>query len=183
MPDPRRYSDEDIQAIIQRALDQQGTPKGDLTHADLLGIGEQVGLSAESIERAAREVVEARGAAESTARIKSARRRWLALHAAVFLVINALLFTVNALTTPGEWWFLFSVFFWGLALAAHAAFALGAGISPKRQRRERARIDAAAQPQARQQLRVDDAARTSDSIEEAPSESSEPKRREHSQDP
>ncbi len=131
MPDSRRYDDEDVQAIIQGALKQQGTATGDLTHADLLSVGEQVGLPAEAIERAAHAVLEARCATQATQRVTSSRRRWLAAHAAVFAVIHALLFTVNALTSPGEWWFLFSLFFWGLALGAHAAFALGAGVSSK----------------------------------------------------
>src|SRR4051812_23413218 len=108
MADPRRYNDQDIQAIIQRALEQQGGATGDLSHADLVGIGEQVGVSAEALERAAGDVLEARRAAEATHNVTSARRRWLAAHAAVFAVINGLLFAVNALTTPGEWWFLFS---------------------------------------------------------------------------
>jgi hypothetical protein len=171
MPDSRSYNDDDVQAIIQRALRQQGSAKGDLTHADLLSIGEQVGLPAEAIERAAHEVLEARRAAQATQRVSSSRRRWLAAHAALFVVINALLFTVNALTTPGEWWFLFSVFFWGLALGGHAAFALGAGVSSKRLQLERARIDAGASASSRPQLRVADAERATNSIDEAPTES------------
>jgi hypothetical protein len=171
MPDSRRYNDEDVQAIIQRALKEQGPAKGDLMHADLLSIGEQVGLPAEAIERAAHEVVEARRATEATQRVTSSRKRWLAAHAAVFVVINALLFAVNALTTPGEWWFLFSVFFWGLALGAHTAFALGAGVSSKRQQRERTRIDAEASAHARPQLRVADAEHAPGAMDEAPAES------------
>lgn len=171
MPDPRHYSDEDIQAIIQRALDQQGPAKGGLTHADLLSIGEQVGMSAEALEQAAGDVLEARRASQSTQRVTSSRRRWLAAHAAVFVVINALLFTVNALTTPGEWWFLFSAVLWGLALAGHAAFSLGAGVSPKRQQREHARIEAETRAHARPHLRVTDAAQAPEAPAEAPPES------------
>ena len=169
MTDQRRYSDEDIQAIIQRALEQQGAAKGDLTHADLVGIGEQVGVSADVLERAARDVLEGRGKSQATRRVTSARKRWLAAHAAVFAVLNALLFTVNALTTPGEWWCLFSAVFWGLALSAHAAFALGASVSPKRLQRERARIEAEGRIQARPQLRVSDADAVDDAtVEESP---------------
>lgn len=153
MSDARRYTDEDIQAIIQRALDQQGGARGEITHADLLGIGEQVGVSAEAMERAAHDVLETRRATYAIEQVRSSRKRWLAAHAAVFAVINGLLFTVNALTTPGEWWFLFSVVFWGLALAAHAAFALATGVSTKRQLQERARLDAEAHVPAKQ-LRV-----------------------------
>ena len=162
MPDPRRYNDEDIQAIIQRALEQQGAAKGDLTHSDLLGIGEQVGVSADALEHAARDVLEARRTTQATQRVTSARKRWLTAHAAVFALINALLFTVNALTTPGEWWFLFSAVFWGLALSGHAAFALGAGVSPKRLQQERARFESESRVRAHPQLRVPEATTTAD---------------------
>ena len=167
MPDPRRYSDEDIQAIIQRALEQQGASKGDLTHSDLLGIGEQVGVSADALERAAHDVLEARRTTEATQRVTSARKRWLTAHAVVFALINALLYTVNALTTPGEWWFLFSAVVWGLALSAHAAFALGAGVSAKRLQQERARVESEARVRARPQLRVPEATTAADTAEEA----------------
>ena len=170
MPDPRRYNDQDVQAIIQRALEDGRAANGDLTHADLLGIGEQVGVSADVLERAALEVSEARRVAQATRRIQAQRRRWLAAHGAVFVLINALFFTVNALTTPGEWWFLFSAVFWGLALAGHAAFALGAGISPKRLQRERARIEAESRGQMRPQLRVSEATPAAEEAAEEPPE-------------
>lgn len=174
MPDPRRYSDQDIQAIVQRALEQQGAAKGDLSHADLLGIGEQIGVSADALERAAHDVVEARRGAEAKNRVTSTRRRWLAAHAAVFALLNGLLFAVNALTTPGEWWFLFSAVFWGLALSGHAAFALGAGVSPKRLQQERARSDDETRARARPQLRVGDAeTAAADETGDPPQEASE----------
>jgi hypothetical protein len=168
MPDPRRYDDQDVQAIIQRALEDGRGANGDLTHADLLGIGEQVGVSPDVIERAALEVSEARRASQATRRIQAQRRRWLAAHAVVFALINALLFSVNALTTPGEWWFLFSAVFWGLALGGHAAFALGAGVSSKRLQRERARIEAETRGQTRPQLRVSEAEPATEVAEERP---------------
>jgi 2TM domain len=166
MPDPRRYSDQDIQAIVQRALEQPGSAKGDLSHADLLGIGEQIGVSADALERAAHDVLESRRTAEARSRVTSTRKRWLAAHAAIFALLNGLLFAVNALTTPGEWWFLFSAVFWGLALSGHAAFALGAGVSPKRLQRERARIEEENRTQVRPQLRVHDAGESADATAE-----------------
>jgi len=180
MPDPPRYKDEDVQAIIQRALERQDGAKVDLTHADLLSIGEQLGLTAEAIDAAARHVVGERRATEATKRIQASRKRWLAAHAAVFAVINALLFTVNALTTPGEWWVLFSVFFWGLALGAHAAFAALAGISPKRQERERARLDAGEDTRTHQRLRVEGTQPATSALDEAPPESAQSEARHNS---
>jgi hypothetical protein len=111
------------------------------THGDLLAIGEQIGLSAGEMEQAARDVRQASLDAEARKRLLAGRKRWLAVHAALFAVINGLLFAVNALTTPGEWWVLFSVVFWGLALGLHAGVALGTGLSQSRLRRERALLE------------------------------------------
>jgi hypothetical protein len=102
--------------------------------------------------RAAVEIEQAKLDAEASQSLRSRRQKWLAAHAAVFAVVNALLFTVNFLTTPGEWWVLFSVFFWGLALAAHAGVAalVGKSVSPRLLESERRKLEA-----GRRRLRVD----------------------------
>jgi hypothetical protein len=142
MPDAPKYSDAEVRAILERALAsaEAAAPAAETTHADLVAIGEQVGVTPEAMARAAREVAQAKLDTAATQSVKSRRRKPLAVHAALFAVVNALLFTVNALTTPGEWWFLFSVVFWGLALAAHSALALGLGISAGRLERERRKL-------------------------------------------
>jgi hypothetical protein len=140
MPDARKYSDDDVRQILERALQQGDGSATTLTHGELLAIGEQVGVAPDAMARAAAEVAQAKLDTTATRSIKSRRRKWLALHAAMFAIVNGLLFTVNALTTPGEWWFLFSVFFWGLACAAHAGVALGVGVSPRALERERRKL-------------------------------------------
>jgi hypothetical protein len=141
MPDARKYSDDDVREILESALQQgDGSAATALTHGELLAIGEQVGVPPEAMARAAAEVARVKLDTTASRSIKSRRRKWLALHAAIFAIVNGLLFTVNALTTPGEWWFLFSVFFWGLALAAHAGVALGVGVSPRALERERRKL-------------------------------------------
>ena len=142
MPEARKYSDDDVREILERALQKGDGSATALTHGELLAIGEQVGVAPEAMARAAAEVARAKLDATASGSIKSRRRRWLALHAAIFAVVNGLLFTVNALTTPGEWWFLFSVFFWGLALAAHAGVALGVSVSARALERERRKMQA-----------------------------------------
>ncbi len=64
----------------------------------------------------------------------------LAAHAFVYLAVNALLFAVNFLTTPGQWWVLFPVFFWGLGLLLHLGFGLSSGVSERRLTREKRRL-------------------------------------------
>ena len=142
MVDAPKYSDDDVRQILERALKNDGGDASALTHGDLLAIGEQVGVTPEAMARAAAEVARAKLDNGASRSIKSRRRKWLALHAAIFAIVNGLLFTVNFLTTPGEWWFLFSIFFWGLALAAHAGAALGLGVSPRALERARRKLEA-----------------------------------------
>lgn len=117
MPDDRTYDDEDVKAVIARALERQSGSK--LTHTDLVGIGDELGLSADDIESAAQDVAEERREAEARRAIESRRRKWLARHGVLFAVLNGLFFLVNFLTTPGQWWFLFPVVIWGLLLLLH----------------------------------------------------------------
>ncbi|MES1175399.1 MAG: 2TM domain-containing protein [Myxococcales bacterium] len=135
MSKDRSYGDDEVRAIVERALAEQ--PTSGVSHEDLLSIGAGVGLSSDAIERAAHEVREARLVDAARASVVARRRRGVAIHAFVFFAINAFLFAVNFLTTPGEWWFLFSVFGWGLGLLLHAGFGLFLGISAKRLERER----------------------------------------------
>lgn len=144
MPSERSYSDAEMREILERALAQQGAgaDSSGISHTELLAIGEQIGVPAEAMARAAAELTQAKLAAAAADASKARRRRWLAAHAAVFATINLSLFTVNFLTTPGEWWVLFSVFFWGLALAAHASVAALLGRSSSGDARERLSLEA-----------------------------------------
>jgi 2TM domain-containing protein len=132
------YGDDDVRDIIERALKEQ--PAAGVSHEDLLSIGAGVGLSPAAIESAAREVTEARLTATATKRVLSRRRRGLVVHALVYALVNALLFAVNFLTTPGEWWVLFPMFFWGLGLLLHAGFGLSKQVSERRLTREKRRL-------------------------------------------
>src|SRR6187549_3918513 len=127
MSKDRSYADDEVRAIIERALKEQ--PVSGVSHEDLLSIGAGVGLPRAAIENAAREVTEARLQQTAAKRIVSRRRRGLAAHAFVYLAINALLFAINFLTTPGEWWVLFPLFVWGLGLLLHAGFSLFSPVS------------------------------------------------------
>jgi hypothetical protein len=42
-------------------------------------------------------------------------------HLLAYAIINAGLFLINFLTSPGHWWFYWPMIGWGVGLAAHAA--------------------------------------------------------------
>ncbi len=48
--------------------------------------------------------------------------RLLLAHYGIYALTNVVLLTINALTSPGEWWFLWVVWGWGIVFAAHAGF-------------------------------------------------------------
>ena len=98
------YDDAEVRAIISRALEEQ--PKaGGVSHEDLLSIGSQVGLSRAAVEAAAHEVRATRLTTAAKGLVLARRRRGLFIHALVFALVNAFLFAINFLSTPGAWWF------------------------------------------------------------------------------
>jgi hypothetical protein len=138
MGDDRSYKNDDVRAIIDRALQTQ--PQEGVSHDDLLAIGAEVGLSPAVVERAALELREERLSEVARAHVVSRRRRGLLAHALVYLAVNAALFAINFLTTPGEWWVLFPVIAWGVGLLLHAVFGLSAKVSARRLKRAKARL-------------------------------------------
>lgn len=120
MADPHTYSDDEIKEIIEHALAHGGGSATRISRQELLAIGEQVGIPASAMAVSADEVLQKRAQRTQHESKQAGRRRWLKAHALLFAVVNLLLFGVNFASTPGEWWVLFPVFFWGLALAAHA---------------------------------------------------------------
>ena len=129
MPTNRSYTDREVRAILARAL--RGEPDRGVSHDELVSIASEVGVSREAIDLAARELhLEAERARGRERVLRRRRRRW-ASHAFLFLLVNGLLFAVNALTTPGEWWVLFPVFIWGVALILHGWFALSRQVSTR----------------------------------------------------
>ncbi len=166
MPD-RQYTDEEVRAIIDRALASE--PERGISHEQLLAIGADVGISRNAIEDAAREVSGARQLALARERIIRRRRKRFASHAWAYAIVNVFLFVVNYLTTPGEWWVLFPVLTWGMGLAFHARADLSKDVSERRLARELERMQREAPTsvlarssyaKSPQRLRVGSAAKT-----------------------
>lgn len=40
-------------------------------------------------------------------------------HLAIFIIVNFFLFLINLVTSPGSWWFVLSIFGWGIGLVIH----------------------------------------------------------------
>ncbi|WAI00644.1 2TM domain-containing protein [Methanogenium organophilum] len=46
-------------------------------------------------------------------------------HLGMYIFINLLLFTINAVTAWGSWWFYWVTIFWGIGVVMHAASVWG----------------------------------------------------------
>jgi hypothetical protein len=129
MPANGKYTDEEVRKILDRAL--RGEPDRGVSHDELVAIASEVGVSRESIDAAARQLRVEAESEQGRQQVLRRRRRHLASHALTFVLVNAFLFAINYLTTPGQWWVLFPVFSWGLALIFHARFALSREVSAR----------------------------------------------------
>jgi hypothetical protein len=144
MAPARSYNDDEVRAIIDRALrtETSAGASSNLSHEQLVALGSEIGLSPETIERAARDVEESGKNTRLSRRVLERRRRWFINHAWAFAAVNSVLFAINFLTTPGQWWVLFPVVVWGLALLLHARFGLSSLVSTRALRKEGERLRA-----------------------------------------
>jgi hypothetical protein len=124
-----KYTDEEVRKILDIAL--RSEPDRGVSHDELVAIASEVGVAREAIDAAARQLQSERGSQQGRRQVLRRRRARLASHAFAFALVNAFLFAINYLTTPGQWWVVFPVFSWGLGLLFHARFALSREVSAR----------------------------------------------------
>jgi hypothetical protein len=113
----QRYSRQDVDAILGRALEREHRPD-ELTHDELVEAAREVGVTPEAIERAATEVMAERRDREELSAARVREWREFFAHLIPFVLVNALLITINFFTGPFPW-ALFPLFGWGIGLASH----------------------------------------------------------------
>jgi len=125
VPDPKRvYSDDEVKAILSRAIDRQraSSPEG-LSHEDLLAVARDAGIAPEAIEAAAADITVRSDTAADELAIRKERASDFRIHLLTYIPIIAFLVFVNAMTTRYPW-VLWPAVAWGLALVLHARFAV-----------------------------------------------------------
>lgn len=116
MPE-QRYSREDVDSILGRALERERSAD-DLDRDQLIAVAREIGVSAESIDRAIEEVVVERQKREELALLRRQAWRGFVGHLIPYLCVNALLVVLNVLTTRFPW-ALFPMLGWGIGLMSH----------------------------------------------------------------
>jgi hypothetical protein len=116
---PRKYSQEEVNAILRRALERQGSSSA-ITHDELIETAKELGIEPSSLEAAIseqRSVGEYEGA---RAQYLVQRRQKFFEHLRSYLIVNFVLFIVDLVTSGGVWFF-WPLFGWGIGVAFDAA--------------------------------------------------------------
>ena len=137
----RRYTREEVDAILGRALREQHD-EGGMTHEELVSAAKEIGVSADQIERAAKHVGTERELDQRVAKYMRARWRAFGTHFASYVLVMAFLALANWMTTSYPW-IVWPAAGWGLGLAFHLVGLLSGDpekIERKVRKRERRRI-------------------------------------------
>jgi hypothetical protein len=121
----RRYSEEEVQEILSRALEKQGLDASTTSHEELRRAAEEVGISREDFEAAAGELgqkdEQRKMSADYRAWLRRRRRGWFR-HFSIYLVVCAFIVALDLFTAPfsgGFHWSFFPIAGWGLGVVLH----------------------------------------------------------------
>jgi hypothetical protein len=119
MNEDRRYTSDEVSAIVKRALaNKRGA--GDVSHEELLEIAAHAGLEVEDVSRAIAEETHAASTRDREERRMARRRHSFQVHFRTYVIVNAMLLLIDLLT-PGGPWFFWPALCWGVGLALHAS--------------------------------------------------------------
>ena len=138
----RTYTQEEVDAILSRAIEQQSKDAGQLSHDELVAAAAEVGISKDAIDTAARDVT--KPPSDDKALLDAGKKRaWQAFlrHVVVFAIVNAMLWFINLATSPAFMWCAIVFFGWGIGVAMQLLSILFADDERivERQRRKRDR--------------------------------------------
>ncbi len=112
MSDPQaRYTQEEINEIIRRALSEPASRERALSHAELIEIASEAGIERDAVERATAELAQARTqnqarqvAAHELAAERAVQLKRFASSAVSYSVLNVFLYFIATRFTGGNWY-------------------------------------------------------------------------------
>ncbi len=117
---PRRYSQEEVNAILQRALERQG-PAGGLTHDELMETAQELGIDPNQLSAAIDEHAATAGIEQARETWKARRKQKFFEHLKAYMIVNGFLVLMNVFAGDGVNWAIFPILGWGIGLAFDAA--------------------------------------------------------------
>lgn len=112
----KRYSDDDIRAILGRAVERDHVDGDALGHADLVAVAQEMGVSPHAVEEAVAELAAERELGLALVERQSRRRRRFWRGLSTYGLVNAFLVGVDLITGGGMWWY-WPAMGWGLFVA------------------------------------------------------------------
>lgn len=111
----RSYSDDELEAILRRALERQAETGDGFGHDELVAAAREVGLDEDAVERAIHEISHERGRERIREDIKRRRREKWVRHLVTYLAVVGGLLGLHAIAVAGAWVF-WVAFGWGIGL-------------------------------------------------------------------
>lgn len=125
MSDPfqKRYTAEEVSAIVRRALTPGGAAgEATVSYDELAETAREMGVGAERLHAAIRSEQEERRIGEARERVLLLRRQEFFQHLRAYCIVNGALFLINLVTTGlSPMWVVFPLIGWGIGLAFHAS--------------------------------------------------------------
>lgn len=158
----RNYKDGEVDAILQRALSEQG----DIDHDDLVAAASEIGVSRDAIERAVERLDERTEEADAVAEARQKRKQRFQASMMTFVIVNIFLFAIDFLS-GGGWWFYWPLLSWGMLMALQGAKLLQPEPVPKALIKQRRKAKKNAQKAAIERQRKDRSAAAAKRFEDA----------------
>jgi len=115
-----RYSDEEAQEILKRALERDLASGEGIAHEELVEAAMEVGLAPEAVDRAAAEMRLELSAKQTIERHRKRRKTRFYRHFMTFAIVNSFLAAVDLLSGGGTW-FYWPLLGWGMGIALQAS--------------------------------------------------------------
>ena len=117
---PRRYTQEEVSAILRRALERQGTSSSAITHDELIETARELGIDPMALEAAINEQQSVGEYESARAEYLVHRRQKFFEHLRSYIIVNLVLFVVDILVSGGSWFF-WPLLGWGIGVVFDAS--------------------------------------------------------------
>ncbi len=115
----RTYSQEEVDAILERALRAEAKDGTRLTHDELVAAAAEVGIPKDAIDAAAREDEALVSDKQLLATWKRRARMAVVRHFVTYALVSAMLAFINFMTGAHFLWFPIVMLGWGIGIAMH----------------------------------------------------------------
>lgn len=118
---PRRFTNDEVNAILKRALARQGGGSTDtLTYDDLLDTARELGIDPIQLQMAVTEQDQEGGLEAARAEWKVRRRKKFFEHLRAYVIVNVFLVIMAVISDSGPW-FVWPLLGWGIGLMFDAS--------------------------------------------------------------